>query len=1003
MKRMKQKMMATMMTFLGLALWLTACSVQDTPVYNALPVAERIVGTWYVSYEENGTIDVINNEEVTPTDYNRIVEIYEFRQNGTGIWNKYYFIGRQGLPFSHLGGGSGGLGAFKYTTTDDGTVNVTLFNTQDALSQEPYLPLERQLSVGRYYLKATVANGQTHDFTNANDNWLEIIAYWNFWLRGGLGQTDSKFLSDWENEDTVRIAGQADPVYTPWSGPEKWNIPDEIRMDVSKDNGWEMAFCLLNDPNAKNCHMFGLYNRYTGILKVYHFIINPTGYGNDLVYKVTGSSTDVNDKYPIYNMMEYGIPSNHAYGSSGDLKKNAKLYTGQIQQSSFTAFVTPYTDEDNRTPKPGWQCFYLDMSGYVPDGVDWKAGRKNIGQLNFSTQTREDNTVALNGALTGKLAGTVTNPEVIHHGGGSSTSGICTALTSLASLMNGGISSINAAYSLANNPKAQAKGGGQAMGTFGPYMAAAGFAMNITAAVLKSAGNEKPSWDEVIPGKIDLGLDATINLEGTIGGLTANAEGDVALTPELLAYGVDNKHLGTGVWGLADDPVVYISKEDLFSVNDHLNIAFANDSLRNEDIALSHVRLLSFFDPSSVKIKLNTSLFHNIRNLAVKTNYGVYADRQLGHTDSYRQFLGFGQRPSFNITAGDKSDVLVKIDNSTNMHLHCLYPDAALIKDFETKENCTLHTLPGNSNVRLYGQKYSLGGKEIVCYPQVYVPYTDKGVILDAVAPDFVVSVEVTFECDEGNMYYTKNFVPKVELIGHDDLAGWYDKLKAYSDKCAAEQPVATLANDASIQVRDAMSDIWLSRALKMLAVATGKAEGSTPDRKWLRYDILKDVTLEGILEKMPEVGKLNFVCLTQSSWRYPNNPLFIGITKDTYEIDEYHVMSQAILPSAYTPGLSNARKIGGSMHDEWDAFVKAFNTAGSGPLSKGYEYWIDHTHRSGLFDGVLYWDYFSYWDYNQKEESLYGSLIGKEKEKMLFFFDWTGDGIRDGGTVKKP
>ena len=1001
MKRMKQRLIAAILTLCGLTTLLTACSEHDNLIDTSS--VQKILGTWYATYNTNGTIDIDDNGTMSPIDYTRVVEVYEFYKDGTGVWNKYFFIGNENLPFNHLGGGSGGLGAFDYTMSGDGTVSVKLNNTSQAVSQAPYLPLERQLTLTNDELKDSDANGQGRPFTAANDNWLEIIAYWNLWLRGGYGESDSKFLSDWENQDTVRIAGLKNPVYTPWRGSQKWNIPDEIRMDVSKANGWEMAFCMLNDPNAEHCHMFGLYNRYTGILKVYHYIINPTGYGNDLVYQVTGSSTDLNDKYPLYNSMEYGIPSNHAYGTYGDLKKGAKLYTGQVQQSSFTAFVTPFSDKDNHTPELGWQCFSLDMSGYVPDGVNWKAGQQYIGQLNITTQTSEEEKVSLNGSLTGKLAGTVTNQEVIHHGGGSSTSGICALLSGITGLMSGGVSSYGQAYGLANNTKAQTTYTGSAMAAVSPYIAGAAFAMNITAAVLKAAGTERPSWDEVIPGKIDLGLDATINLEGTISGLTANAEGGIALTPELLAQDVDNPHLGTGVWGLAEDPVVYISKEDLFSVNDHLNIAVINDTLKNQDIALSHIRLLSFFDPSSVKIKLNTSLFHNIRNMAVKTNYAVYTDRQLGHTDSYRQFLGFGNRPSFSLTGGNTNNVLVKLDNSTDMHLHCLHPNDALIENFESSENCALYTLPGDGTMRLYGRKFAIGTKELVCYPQVYVPYTEKGVLTDAVAPDFVVSVEVTFECDEGMMHYSKNFVPKVELIGHKDLAGWYDKLSAYSQKCAAEQPVATLANDGSVQIRDVMSDIWLSRTLKMLAVATGKVKGSTPERHWLRYDILKNISLTHILEHMPEIGKINFVCLTQSSWRYPSNPLFIGITKDTYELDSWGTLVNDILQSAYTPGLNNARKIGGSMFPEWDAFAQTFRTAGSGPLSKGYEYWIDHDHIVGL---TRYIDYFSYWDYNQKENELYGSafqLYQDHKEKILFFFDWYGDGIKDGGNVNKP
>lgn len=60
-----------------------------------------------------------------------------------------------------------------------------------------------------------------------------------------------------------------------------------------------------------------------------------------------------------------------------------------------------------------------------------------------------------------------------------------------------------------------------------------------------------------------------------------------------------------------------------------------------------------------------------------------------------------------------------------------------------------------------YGRKYSFNGKELVCFPQVYVPYVKGGQISDLVAPDFVVSVELTFECDEGKMYSARTSSPK--------------------------------------------------------------------------------------------------------------------------------------------------------------------------------------------------------------------------------------------------
>lgn len=83
--------------------------------------------------------------------------------------------------------------------------------------------------------------------------------------------------------------------------------------------------------------------------------------------------------------------------------------------------------------------------------------------------------------------------------------------------------------------------------------------------------------------------------------------------------------------------------------------------------------------------------------------------------------------------------------------------------------------------------------------------------------PDFLVTVNITFECDEGSMCYSKTFIPQVKLIGHKDLADFYQSLDYYSKKCAVGQAVGSLANNRAINVYDRHSDMFLARTLKML------------------------------------------------------------------------------------------------------------------------------------------------------------------------------------------
>ena len=131
------------------------------------------------------------------------------------------------------------------------------------------------------------------------------------------------------------------------------------------------------------------------------------------------------------------------------------------------------------------------------------------------------------------------------------------------------------------------------------------------------------------------------------------------MTPELIRKGNTEGDLGKGCWSLADDPVVYISKEDLLSSNDHINYGVKGNTYDNSEFYDYDVRLVSFFDPASVKVNLNTNLYHNIHDVVVTTNYGVYTDRQLGYSDQFRHFLMLDDRPTFSINGGETSGVAI--------------------------------------------------------------------------------------------------------------------------------------------------------------------------------------------------------------------------------------------------------------------------------------------------------------------------------------------------------
>ena len=641
----------------------------------------------------------------------------------------------------------------------------------------------------------------------------------------GQDQTKNEFLTNWENCKTVKIAGISDEIYCPWYGAAAQNIPDYVRFDTKKEGGWEMAFCELNDPNASSTRMFGLYNRYTGILRVFHYIQDATGYGSELVYLVTASESDTDDRYPLYNSMEYGIPSNHAYGST--LVPNAKLNTGEASQDAFSCYVAPYTKYNARGVTVNWHCFDIDLSGYLPQGVDWRKGIAQRGQLAIFPITKTSSDITLTGSLLGSLEGTFSNPQIIETGGGNSMSGICGSLNNINTLLNGKMTSVNNTFNMMHNKNLPSY-----LSAAVPYLSAASMGLSITSAILGWMGDETPVQRDTIPGKIDLGLNASMNLQGVISGYTSHAMGGLYITPELMEASNADGNMGKGVWGLAADPVVYISQDDLMSSSDHINLNVNGSTFSNTDFYDYDVRLVSFFDPSSVKVNLNTDIFHNIKDLVVTTNYGVYTNRKIGFSDSYRKFLKLNDRPTFNLT-GSKTSGIARLESNTWPHLYEMGINDILIDDYELagdksgkpssadaemseKDICTYINLPG-SHVNVYGRHLTILGKEMVMMPQVFVPFEKGGTIYQPVIPDFLVTVTITFKCDEGCMQFSKIFVPEIKLVGHYDLPGLCHQLQVYSDLCAKEQPVGTLANNASIPVYDKHSDLFLRRTIRML------------------------------------------------------------------------------------------------------------------------------------------------------------------------------------------
>ncbi len=631
-----------------------------------------------------------------------------------------------------------------------------------------------------------------------------------------LGE-NMEFITNWENCDTVRVNGEVNPVATPWVDYSQSNIPYEIRKQCKKADGWEMAFCSLNNTATPKICFFALYNKWSGILRVFHYIADPTGYGNEMVYAVWMGGEHSQNNAPYYNSLEYGIPSNHEMGTS--LTPYADFIGGlrgmtQTQSQSFMTWITPYQYFDGGGLYAGWYSFDIDMTGYIPSGTQWRDVDDGI-KLTIAPVISEHQDITLRGSLVGDIHGTFENPQMVTHGGGNAMSGICGILNQITESATSSIAS-GANYAIAMK---YATGLSEYLNPIKYY---GGFACSIASCLLDVVGEDQPSSYENIPGKIDMKLDAQIDLSGTIYSYSSTDQAIFYVTLDNIeSSNGDDGHLGRGLWSLADDPVVYIDKDDLIADYDHFTIMDNMDDsgYTASDFENYGVRFMWFFDPSSIKVNINQALFNDVDKVNVTTTCGIYTGRKAGNSDVFRQFLTLDERPTFTLHS-DTTTKIVRLGPDSSPTIRVASRDSLLITgnpEIETADNCEV-VMQDGCNYRYYGYNADAANKTVMVDPQVYLAYNGSAIEMPK-APEFVVTVNVAFESNGNTMLYSKCFVPKIQVIDRATTLQKRDELQQYHDKCQSGQATGSVANASSIPVYSPDGDRLIKRTLVRLGL----------------------------------------------------------------------------------------------------------------------------------------------------------------------------------------
>ncbi len=614
------------------------------------------------------------------------------------------------------------------------------------------------------------------------------------------------FLTDWENMESTQVfyEGTHHTVNLPWADKSATTLPKEIRHDMKKTDGWEMAFSVLNNEGLEDCNYFALYNKYLGTLRIFHYVTNSNTDGSKYSFTVNMGTSGTKNKYPFYHSLAYAIPDNHK-----SVQNTMNLLSEDVPNPcTFRSYFTPYTTASTLTR--GWTAFDIDMSAYCPTNSSWLS---SDDEMSMWCKTEQVQSITLDGAISANISGKYSSAQAQTT---SSSSGISSLLQQAGSVIgdiqNSSLTAIEQVLT------------GSSLNTYCRYL---GTACNL-AAYAYDFIIDNPYHENVIdsmPGKIEMSMTGDINLSGYIKGLAANNV--TPLTVAVKNFADYDSHIGQGVWSLADDPVVYVVDDVMMGDARRLTLTVNNDgTYGNSSPETNHLRMVTFFDPTSIKLNINTDVFPDVSDVKVVCDYGVYPSVAAGHTSKYLTLMGIKQPTMKIVKDNEKITTYQSLSNSTKTtYLYqprTNFMSAALE---ETAANCSVVKQEG-ANYYYYGRKVNTDGKDFIMSPQVYFPYnvTDEATFYNnGQMPDFVVLVTVSFKSNGKSFIFSQRFLPQVKSISSASLKAKYSALQNYSANCKNGTAINDLSNKSGVGVKHPYGVGSIQKTLDILKAIVNK------------------------------------------------------------------------------------------------------------------------------------------------------------------------------------
>ena len=484
--------------------------------------------------------------------------------------------------------------------------------------------------------------------------------------------------------------------YLPRGGASDTTL--EVYKMIENKADWSLVFNLTGIDNLPGRHYFGLYNRYTGVLRIFYYLTEdllPSA--NDHMW-----SFSLNAALAEHLSAQFTIP------------RGVKPTPAYLANVAMPVLTTPTTDKYNplsgstsNVLAVGWWAFDVNMSAYR-DNKFFSVSPLNAANIQLCTYSEEK--VVLNSVLQGNLGGSLegsVNLELLRPSsvntyakvGASIMGGIGSMFTNTywlnevcgkrAAGNNGNVQNaldqpqLNPNNGEANN--GEAAGVAQRGAANAPVMKSQtksiiagcvsiliGTALSVGAKFIESIGSKKVEDNDFgsLNATMNLDLNAVMATQGTIGAPLPNKVPPVAMSMEYFKEkNPDGSFtcLGDGVWNLEQDPVIYVVNdaywyENKFTVlSTQKEYPVGENSKFNSDVYSYYLgatkgsrpglRLITFMDPTSVKgAAFNPQLFNeSFKELKVYLSYGVYPGSEPGYTDYFRRDAGMDYPHSWHL------------------------------------------------------------------------------------------------------------------------------------------------------------------------------------------------------------------------------------------------------------------------------------------------------------------------------------------------------------------